>query len=202
MPVAAILLAAGASRRLGRPKQLVEIAGETLLGRTLRIVRESGPEPTVVVLGAYRESIAATVDLSAVHAVMNPDWEQGIASSIHAGIAALRQIEPAVTAALLLVCDQPRLTSQHLSALTGAHEQSAGETIVASHYAGIAGIPAIFPASQFESLMALRGDAGARSILRSPPCPMVAIAFAGGEVDIDTPLDLGANLETWSDLKS
>ena len=186
----AIIRAAGASRRLGQPKQLVRIGNETLLGRTVRVVMESGAGTIFVVLGAHREAIACEVDLTGVHAVFNPDWEQGIASSIHAGIVALKQELPDAMAALLLVCDQPRLTVEHLRELTAVFDAGAEAAIVASAYAGVAGIPAVFPASEFEALLDLRGDEGARRLMRNPRCSLVTVSFDGGEVDVDTPADL------------
>jgi molybdenum cofactor cytidylyltransferase len=193
MTVPAIVLAAGASRRLGRPKQLVRVAGETLLARTLRVVGEATSEPIFVVLGAYRDEIAANVDLSGAHVVANPDWEQGIASSIRAGIRALLDLDPDARAVLLLVCDQLRLTTDHLRGLIEAHERAGEPLIVASHYADATGIPAIFPASQFANLLALEGDAGARYLLRNPECTVVEVEFSGGDIDIDTPSDLAAS---------
>jgi len=190
MPVPAIILAAGASRRLGQPKQLVRIKDETLLGRTVRVAMESGAGPVFVVLGAHREAITGEVDLTGVHAVFNPDWEQGIASSIRAGIVALQQELPDATAALLLVCDQPRLTAEHLRGLTAAFDKRSEPAIVASTYADIAGIPAIFPASEFEALVGLRGDEGARGLMRNPRCLLETVSFDGGEVDVDTLADL------------
>jgi molybdenum cofactor cytidylyltransferase len=195
MPMPAIILAAGASRRLGQPKQLVSIAGETLLARTIRIVRESGAEPVLVVLGANRESIEASLDLSQAHIVVNPDWQQGISTSIRTGIAALRYLYPNAGAVLLLVCDQPRLTAEHLLSLINAHEHASEPNIAASEYAGSSGIPAIFPANQFANLLALEGDVGAKALLRNPTCPLVTRHLAYGEIDIDTPSDLTANLE-------
>jgi molybdenum cofactor cytidylyltransferase len=193
MEVPAIILAAGASRRLGQPKQLVRMAGETLLARTIRLAREAGARPLIAVLGANHEHIASTVDLSQVHSFINHDWEQGIATSIHAGIEAVRIIAPAAKAVLLLVCDQPRLSAEHLRRLIEASKESVESAIVASQYAGIAGIPAIFPSSQFANLLALRGDSGARHILRNPRCTMTMVPFEGGDVDIDTPGDLTEN---------
>jgi molybdenum cofactor cytidylyltransferase len=190
MTVPAIVLAAGASRRLGQPKQLVRVAGETLLAYTLRIAREATSEPILVVLGARQEEIAANVDLSHVNVATNPDWEQGIASSIRAGIRALMDLDPDASAVLFLVCDQPRLTADHLRSLIEAHEQAGEPAIVASHYAGATGIPAIFPAGQFANLLALKGDAGARYLLRNTGCAVVEVEFSGGEADIDTPSDL------------
>jgi molybdenum cofactor cytidylyltransferase len=190
MPVPAIILAAGASRRLGQPKQLVRMGDETLLGRTIRLVIASGSGPVFVVLGAHREAITDEVDLTSVHAVFNSDWEQGIASSIRAGILALQQELPGAAAALLLVCDQPRLTAEHLRGLAAVFDERSEPAIVASAYAGIAGIPAIFPASEFEALLDLRGDEGARRLMRNPRCSLETVSFDGGEVDVDTLADL------------
>jgi molybdenum cofactor cytidylyltransferase len=190
MSIPAVILAAGASRRLGQPKQLVRIAGETLLDRTIREVRESGAQPILVVLGAHRDAIQATVDLSGLHLVFNSNWEQGIASSIHMGIGAVQELVADATAVLMLVCDQPKLTAEHLRALIAIHENATELAIVASAYAGITGIPAIFPASQFQRLLALQGDAGAKYLLRNPGCPLISVIFQGGEVDVDLPSDL------------
>lgn len=186
----AIILAAGVSRRLGQPKQLVRVGGETLLERTIRVVREAGAQPVFVVLGAHRERIAAAVDFERVRTVENLEWEEGIASSIRAGVATVRQEIPHAAAMLLLVCDQPRLMAEHLRNLIAEQEGFAEVAIVASEYAGIAGIPAIFPASEFARLMSLRGDIGAKSLLRNPCCSMRTVAFDGGEVDVDTTADL------------
>lgn len=185
----AIILAAGASRRLGQPKQLVRIAGETLLARTIRVVREAGADPVLVVLGANRKSIADAVDLRAVQVVANADWEQGIASSIRAGIESLLHLKSDAKGAMILVCDQPKLTADHLKLLIDRFEEAKEPSIASSRYAGITGIPAIFPASQFARLLELKGDTGARFLLRNPECPMLSVDFAGGEADIDTPED-------------
>lgn len=186
----AIVLAAGASRRLGTPKQLASFHGETLLARTLRVVRDAGADPIFVVLGANAEEIASAVDLSATQTVLNQQWQSGISSSIRAGLRALLQNDPSTQAAMLLVCDQPSLTGTYLKSLIAAYASSEPDSIAASHYAGIAGIPAIFPASQFATLQSLTGDTGARQLLRAPECTMIAIPFEGGDLDIDTPEDL------------
>jgi molybdenum cofactor cytidylyltransferase len=139
------------------------------------------------VLGANCETIASTADLQNVQVVVNPNWEQGIATSIHAGLNALAKD---VSSAMLLVCDQPLLTAQHLRALQTTQSNSSEGAIISSAYAGIHGIPAIFPASQFSRLLALSGDQGARLILRNSDATVISIPFEGGEIDIDTPSDL------------
>lgn len=188
--VAAIVLAAGASRRLGQPKQLLMLGGETLVERAIRLVGEAGATPVLTVLGANREVILATVELNPAVPVINNDWEHGIATSIHAGLESLDVIAPHANAALILSCDQPRLTADHLRELIEAFDAQAEPSIVASAYAGVVGIPAVFPRLVFPHLLALRGDQGARAILAQPPCPLIAVPFSGGEIDIDQPGDL------------
>jgi molybdenum cofactor cytidylyltransferase len=185
MRIGAIILAAGASRRLGRAKQLVVYEGETLLARVVRLVREAGVPWVVVVLGAEYEAIVEAVDLSAVHVVRNTEWEQGMAGSIHAGLSAL---DADAAGAMILTCDQPRLSVLHLLALVAAFDAQGGAEIVASEYAGGVGVPAIFPREVFAELYGLIGDKGARGLLYGDG--VVRVGFSGGEVDVDTPEDL------------
>jgi len=190
MTVAAIILAAGASRRLGHPKQLVEYGGKTLLEHALSAAKEAGAVPVLAVLGSQFAPICATVAFNDAIPVLNDLWEQGIASSIQAGLREVDVRAPQVSGALLMTCDQPRLTSHHLRALMKSFSAQAKPSIVASAYAGTRGIPAIFPRTVFDDLHALRGDKGARMILSDPACPVITLPFAGGELDIDTPSDL------------
>ena len=188
--VPTIILAAGASSRLGQPKQLVRYQGETLLERAIRMAGESGAAPVIVVLGAHHAEISAAIRLGHATAVYNPFWAAGIASSIHAGLKAVERDAPDSQGALILPCDQVRLSAEHLRALLGAYTGHAETSIVASTYADVLGIPAVFPRAAFPELMALKGDKGARALLLKPPCPVVEVPFAGGEVDIDEPADL------------
>jgi len=190
VPVAAVILAAGASRRLRRPKQLVEYEGETLLARAIRLAREAGFSPVVVVLGAEREAIRAGAALGDAVVVENEAWQEGIASSMRAGLRAIAEREPGAAGALMMPCDQPRLSADHLRRLLSAFRAEDGEAIVASVYAGARGVPALFPAAMFPRLNLLAGDVGARRLLMNSKWPVVEVAFEGGEVDIDAPEDL------------
>jgi len=190
--VAAVILAAGASRRLGQPKQLVEYEGETLLGRAMRLAQEAGFHPVVVVLGAEREAIRAAVAPGDAVFVDNDAWQEGIASSMRAGLRAIREHQPG--GVLMMPCDQPRLSADHLRMLLSGFRAEGGSCIVASVYAGTRGVPALFPAAMFQQLNLLAGDVGARKVLVNPPVPVLEVAFPGGEVDIDSPGDL-AGLE-------
>jgi CTP:molybdopterin cytidylyltransferase MocA len=182
--VAAIVLAAGASRRLGRPKQLVEYRGETLIARAVRIAGEAGLDPVIVVLGAEREAVRAAVPREGVVFVENDAWAEGIASSMRAGLKALG---PDVVGALMMPCDQPRLSAEHLSRMVSLFTEDA---IVASTYASVRGVPAVFPQEAWSELMKLSGDVGARRLLQSPAWAVVEVVFEGGDVDIDAPEDL------------
>jgi molybdenum cofactor cytidylyltransferase len=203
MTVAAIVLAAGGSRRLGQPKQLLRLEGETLVERAVRLAGEAGANPVLAVLGAHHESIRAAVSFDRLGRlydaipVLNGGWEQGIATSIHAALEALEKQEPAAQGVLILGCDQPRLTATHLRAMLETFEAQTAPVMVASAYAGVEGVPAIFPGESFAELRALRGDEGARSVLKRATWPVIALPFPGGEVDIDQPGDLG-QLESFS----
>ena len=196
-PVAAIILAAGSSSRLGQPKQLLMRGGETMIECVIRLAAESGATPVLAVLGAHYELICQAVPLhkpGGAIPVINDRWSRGISTSIHAGLHALEAISPTAAGVMILGCDQPRLTAGHLRALLASFSEQAKPAIVASAYAGTLGVPAIFPREVFAELRALRGDKGARALLLKPRCPLIAVDFPGGEIDIDLPADL-AQLE-------
>jgi molybdenum cofactor cytidylyltransferase len=190
MPVAAIVLAAGASRRLGQPKQLLVHRGETLMERAMRLAAEAGALPVLVVLGAGYERLCKTVDAHNAIPVINDRWEHGISTSIHAGLKAMDVSARDTHGAMILACDQTRLTAHHLRLLLEKFSENGQAGIAASAYAGVVGIPAVFPRAVFPELFALRGDKGARALLSKPSCPVVTVDFPGGEVDIDAPPDL------------
>lgn len=176
MRVGAVVLAAGASTRLGEPKQLLMLGGETLLKRAVRVAREAGCSPVVVVLGASAASIQAACDLGDAVIVMNEDWAEGMGSSVRVGVGVFRDLD----ACVVTTCDMPAVTAAHLQLL-----MTTGE-VTASSYAGRPGVPAYFPVSFFPSLMELRGDAGAKGLLRAARL----VELIGGELDIDTVEDL------------
>lgn len=174
--VGVVILAAGASTRLGRPKQLVRINGETLLERSVRLALDAGYERITVVLGAHADEIKRACHLVPSTILLNEDWNTGLSSSLRCGIRSLT----AVQGALIMTCDMPSVTAQHLNRLTAAGE------LCASHYSGHNGIPAYIPASLFGAIASLAGDRGAHSLL----CDATGIELPGGEFDIDTPEDI------------
>ncbi|MBS1802056.1 MAG: nucleotidyltransferase family protein [Acidobacteria bacterium] len=186
--VPAVIIAAGSSSRLGQPKQLLVFKGETLLQRAIRIAHEAGAAPIFVVLGAHHSQIESGLDPSAI-VVTNPEWQQGMATSIRAGIHALDIKEPQPAGVLLLLCDQPAVTPDHLRRMLTAFQRDP-VTAVASVYAGRRGIPALFPRNAFPDLLGLRGDHGARGLLADPERAVIEVPLENGELDIDRPEDL------------
>ena len=184
MSIPAVILAAGASSRLGRPKQLVLLQGETLLQRTVKAALDAGCGPVRVVLGAAWEESKKNIQDLPVELLFNGGWQEGMASSIRLGLEAL---PPDAEAVLLLVCDQPALDAKRLRGLLDAH-RLAPEALVACAYGGTRGIPALFPRRLFPGLLALQGDRGAKGLLQGPDVHLVP--FPGGEADVDTPEDL------------
>lgn len=178
--IAAVILAAGASRRLGEPKQLVRLGEETLLERSVRVAREARLLPVVVVLGCQAEQILASSDLGDATISVNDEWEEGMASSIRVGVGKCQDLLAEIQGVVILACDQPAVTAQHLQALLS------GESVTASKYGHRKGVPAYFPVSAFAELMTLHGDAGARELLREA----ASIELPYGDLDIDTVDDL------------
>jgi len=179
LPTAAIILAAGASTRLGQPKQLAALNGEPLLARAVRIAQQASCSPILVVLGAEADRIRTACCLHNATIVINQEWREGMASSIRAGIDALQNLNPEdpPTGVLLMTCDQPAVTPTHLCALATTGD------LTASAYAGRRGVPAYFPASSFSALKQLTGDSGARELLRNARTSLLPF----GELDVDTP---------------
>lgn len=186
-PIGLVLLAAGGSSRLGRPKQLVEYRGRPLLRRAAETALASLCRPVVVVLGAEEEKCRAVLQGLDLTVVVNADWREGMASSIRAGIAEMEKADVRVSAIVLCVCDQPKLTVGVLNALGDQYRQ--GAKIAAAEYGGQIGVPALFDEIYFRRLKALRGDDGARGLLREQPEAVARVPFPGGEADVDSPAD-------------
>jgi molybdenum cofactor cytidylyltransferase len=187
---AAVLLAAGASTRLGQSKQRIRLEGESLLHRTARLAVESGCSPVFVVLGFEARQMQAELRGLPVEVLTNLQWEEGMGSSLRCGMTAVCRTEPQPDSVLVLVCDQPRLTAEHLRELLAAHKKGGSLSTTASVYAQRAGVPAIFPAKFFPELLASAGDQGARNLIRAHTVDMQGIPWPDGELDLDRPEDL------------
>lgn len=188
MQVGIVLLAAGNSSRLGRSKQLVEINDIPLLRRSAETAIQTNC-PVVVVLGANAAAHQNVIaDLESV-VVINSNWQLGMGHSLKFGLTTLLKTYTDLQAVMILVCDQPFLSVTHLqNLLHSLHEQN--YSIVASAYANVAGVPALFRKEFFPHLLHMADDAGARKVIQQFPNQVYTVPFENGEIDLDTPQDL------------
>lgn len=181
-----LVLAAGASSRLGQPKQLVHVAGRPLLHSVVSQATAIAGHAVTVVLGAHAMELTRLLQHSGVSTVVNRNWEEGMGSSIRFGIAAL---PPACDAVLILLCDQVAVTADDLRRLVSAW-RGEDSVVAAATYRGTVGVPAIFPRWCFSELTQLRGDTGAKAILDRYRDRLARVAMPNAALDLDTAEDL------------
>lgn len=181
-----LVLAAGASRRLGQPKQLVKLAGRPALHIVVSNAVAVAGHAVTVVVGAHAREMTRLLAHSPASTIVNRHWEEGMASSLRFGIASL---PPACHAAMILLGDQVGVTVDDLRRLVSAWK---GEEsmLAASMYEQRVGVPAIFPRLTFSELAELRGDQGARGVLQRNNYRLVRVPMANAAIDLDTPEDL------------
>ncbi|MEW6745239.1 MAG: nucleotidyltransferase family protein [Planctomycetota bacterium] len=187
--VAAVVLAAGASRRLGRPKQLLPWHGRSLLRHVAQEAASSQAASCFVVLGCNHQELDVELKGLDVELVRNEGWREGMASSIRAGVEAACGLEPRPDAVALIACDQPHVSHALIDSLIRRHEQTHA-SIVACEYAGTVGVPALFARLHFEELLSLTGDRGAKGVIAAHLRTVARLPFPEGRLDIDIPADL------------
>ncbi len=183
--LAALVLAAGAGRRFGAIKQLALLRNEPLIRHAIALAETVAPGRVQVVLGAHAAQIAAQLP-AGIGVIEHPGWDEGLGSSLAAGVAGLRG-QP--DGALLLLADQIALRPDALQALA-ARWRRLPAAVVCAFYAGQPGVPAIFPRRLFTELAALRGERGAKPLLVRESGPATQLAMPEAAIDIDTADDL------------
>ena len=179
-----LLLAAGASRRLGRPKQLLVFEGQTLVQRAVTSLSAvTSHRPRVVVQD--HQTLGDFALKCAIEPIFNARWRDGMGGSIAVGVAALPKDAQGV---LITTVDQPLVSAAWLRQLIARWTEDPGRP-VACAYAGTVGIPALFPRSYFPGLRALGGDRGAKSLLTATDNPAALISCPDAAIDIDTVAD-------------
>jgi len=205
--IAAVILAAGESSRLGQPKQLIQFRGKTLVRRVVDAASEAGCQPILVVLGTERTShlysdglprvkgrhheielITSELKKTGATIVANSNWKCGIGTSIRTGVQHLLDTAPGVEATVLLTCDQPYVDRAVIDGLITLHRETR-KPIVAASYAGTLGVPALFDRGRLPELLRLDDSAGAKSTILSNRDQVAEFPFPEGKVDIDTAED-------------
>ena len=186
-PHVAIVLAAGGSRRLGAPKQLLMRGGETLVHRAVRLAMATHPQRLLLVVGAHAEEVREAVADLRVDILTNDAWQEGLASSLRVAVGALSEDD---ASALILGCDQPALEQIHLQRLlAGAAASSSG--CAATRHASARGVPAVVNAAVLGEARDLQGDRGLRgSLQRLPSDSIFLLEAVEMEFDLDTPADV------------
>jgi molybdenum cofactor cytidylyltransferase len=188
--VAIVILAAGGSVRLGRPKQLLLYQGQSLLRRAARTALEAACGPVAVVLGAHADQMLPEIADLTVTIVHNVEWESGMGSSLRCGLESLLALSgDPLEAVIVMLCDQPHVSPELLRTLA---EHNGAGGIVACEYNGTVGVPALFSAALFEELRKLPSDAGAKVLLARHRDIVTRIPFPEGAIDIDTAEDYTA----------
>jgi len=181
-----VILAAGASVRLGVAKQALQFEGSSLLAHAVNTALASTCRPVVVVLGARAGELQMLLSGQPATVVLNPNWAAGIGTSIRAGVSAIGT-DP-VDAVMIFLCDQPLISASKLEQMVAAHFSS-GKAMTAAFYAGTFGTPVIFPASLFDELLALEDTQGGKAILNRHPDQVQAFPLPEAEMDVDRPED-------------
>lgn len=186
LEIGIILLAAGASARMGQPKQLLPFKGKTLIRHTAKEALETTCRPVIVVIPPNQPLLQKELEDMDVLIVENEHASLGMSTSIHAGLVRMQTETSQSLAILFMVVDQPFINATHLTNLVNAYTVSE-KSIVASAYKDQLGVPALFDKKWFPALMQLTGDQGARKLLKAYPDEIHAISFPEGAFDLDTP---------------
>jgi molybdenum cofactor cytidylyltransferase len=186
--IGVVILAAGASTRLGKPKQLLQYNNKSLLQNAIDAAIHSTAAPVVVVLGANAEQVSREIDKSTTNVLINTAWEEGMASSVRNGLNEILFFDPSIDAVIFMVCDQPFVSADVINDLINTQRET-GKQIVTCTYGDAIGPPALFHKTLFHELMELKGDAGARKIIQRHSSDVATVLFEKGKIDIDTETD-------------
>ena len=184
---AILILAAGNSSRLGRPKQLVSIQGKSLLSKTLTEAQQVADTDIYIVTGAYVKELNDSIDLKPFEVIFNEEWAKGMGGSISKGITSIMEYN--YEGVIISVCDQPYIGKENFDNLISKYQKS-GKLIISSSYAEGSGPPVFFQQKYFEELSKLHGDLGAKEVIRKYKNNVDFVVFEKGNIDIDTEKDI------------
>ena len=190
-PSVGVILAAGGSKRLGHPKQLIEIGGVPLIVRTVEAaLGVVAIDQVIVVLGANADRIRPLLEPLEVTLIETSAWPDGLSQSIRTAVNTIEARLPGTGAALFTLCDQPHLDSAALTEITAAGSASTS-SVVAAKYDNHPGAPCLIDRRHFDFLKKLEGDEGARSLFQKiSPEDLTLVDLPQLSLDLDTPADL------------
>ncbi|WP_414517726.1 nucleotidyltransferase family protein [Nostoc sp. PCC 9305] len=186
--IAIMILAAGASTRMGTPKQLLLYQGRSFLQYITEIAIASVCQPVVVVLGANAEQIHPQIKQLPIKVVKNSDWASGMSTSIKSGLELLNNLPQKIEAVVITLCDQPFVSPQIINQLVDTY-YSTKKPIIACEYGDTLGVPALFSQTFFSELATLKETSGAKRVINHNLNEVFSIPFPLGGIDIDTPKD-------------
>lgn len=186
--IGVVILAAGSSSRLGRPKQLVQFQNKTLLQHVIDSIVPFHFDPGILVLGANAHQIRDSISPKKITVVDNQGWSEGIASSIRLGVSESIKLNESLEGILFLLSDQPFVTKKLIEELIQKHKNG-DQQITACRYKESFGVPAIFGKAFFSQLLKLTGDTGAKKIIAQNSEHVDTIVFQAGSFDVDTEED-------------
>lgn len=197
--IAIVLLAAGNSSRMGSAKQLLDFRGNPMLRHAAETALASGCSPVVVVLGARAVELQAALDGLAVEIALNERWQEGMGTSIQAGLRALDGLD--LDGAIIALADQPFIAADMLAGLPARHFAT-GKSIIAARYSGTVGVPVFFGRAAFPLLQALEPQQGCKGVILGNPQDHILVDCPEAAIDIDTPDDYKHALGAEADFPS
>lgn len=185
--IGVLILAAGSSSRMGTSKQMLPLNGVSLLAKTISTAIDAGLDNILVVLGSNADEHRIEANEFPVTTILNNDWHKGMGTSIKKGLEYF-STHSATKGIVILVCDQPELSSQVILELIKKQKQT-HKPIVAARYADTLGVPALFMSEVYNDLLKLEDDQGAKRIILQIRDRVSTIEFPGGKIDLDTKED-------------
>ena len=183
-----LLLAAGNSSRMGKPKMLLPFNGKTLLQHSIDEIKKISDQKLLVITGCYHSLLKEQLQQQQILFFQNDHWQEGMASSIGAGMKYILQYFPGAANALILVCDQPFISAGLFQEMITKKAELA-KGIIACKYNDTTGVPVLFDKKYFARLAILKGDVGAKKLVQQFVEDTAVIDFPEGATDIDTPED-------------
>ncbi|MGE5943866.1 MAG: nucleotidyltransferase family protein [Flavobacteriales bacterium] len=184
--IAIVILAAGASKRMGQPKQLLQWGDDTLIDHAIKIASKVNPKELIVVLGAHFELIKNEIENSNVTIINNQNWEKGLGTSIACAVEHIENSKFKVDGVLITLCDQPLITSDFLKSIVSKFQSNTNQIIATSYQNGKQGVPALFDKVYLNELITLSDGQGAKDILQKYHTQVEALLPPTENIDLDT----------------